>query len=106
MNIGVYEPLVKLVDIDGLKPLRIRKGEEYFPMTVPQKDSLIKYYPFNMGVHEGKKFEGDYTIYKVESVIQEIQESFNSTTVERYEVRVSKAVEWFNQTTCKDLLNK
>jgi hypothetical protein len=78
--------LVKLVDLDGLVPLRTRRDEEYFQMTVPQVDSLIKYYRFN----DDNYFKGDFVLYKVVSVTQELQESWNGSYEERFEVRVVK----------------
>lgn len=76
--------LVKLIDSDGFVSLRTRRGEQHFEMTVPQVGNFIKYYKFN----DGDIFDNEPILYKVLSVRQELQEHFNGTYKERFEVIV------------------
>ncbi|EEL73418.1 hypothetical protein bcere0027_53370 [Bacillus cereus AH676] len=81
--------LVKLIDSDGLVSLRTRRGEQHFEMSVPQVGNFIKYYKFN----DGDIFENEPILYKVLSVRQQLQEHFNGTYIERFEVVVLKVSE-------------
>ncbi|HFF1838847.1 MULTISPECIES: hypothetical protein [Bacillus cereus group] len=77
---------VKLIDAISLIPLhQTSVGQVYFDISVPQVGSIIKYYKHN-GL---KRFQGDFTLYQVQSVIQDLQER-DGDYFERFEVRLLK----------------
>ncbi|HFK1543452.1 TPA: hypothetical protein ACGXM3_005274 [Bacillus cereus] len=81
--------LVKLIDLDGLKSLRTRRGEEYFEMSVPQIGSFIEYYKYD----DGDIFKGEPVLYEIDTVTQELQEHFNGSYKERFKVELVKISE-------------
>ncbi|AMQ66552.1 hypothetical protein BH753_gp070 [Bacillus phage Shbh1] len=83
--------LVRLVDLDGMKPLHKTQTENYFEMSIPQYGEHIKYYPLNKYHID---FEGSYVLYKVVRVTRELQEywdvGYEESYKERFEVEVVK----------------
>lgn len=86
---------VKLITEDGTV-LRSRRvgtdsegGEvriEYFEMSVPLVGSYLDYYTFNKEFYTEK----ERTPYKVLTVVQELQESWNGTFEERFTVSLKE----------------